>query len=65
MAARTGEPVSAGVGQSSPLGESIRRNTTRCHEFVHFEPYHNALSGKPKHIALRYTALQYTMSLAQ
>ena len=65
MAARTGEPVSAGVGQSSPLGESIRRNTTRCHEFVHFEPHHNTFRVKPRHIALRYTALQYTIESAQ
>jgi hypothetical protein len=41
MAAWTGESVGAGVGQSSPLGESIRCNTTRRHEFVHFEPHHN------------------------
>ena len=41
MAAWTGESVGAGVGQSSPLGESIRRNTARRHEFVHFESHHN------------------------
>jgi len=65
MAARTGEPVGAGVGQISPLGESIRRNTTRRHEFVHFEPHHNTFRVKPRHIALRYTALQYTIESAQ
>jgi hypothetical protein len=41
LAVWSGEPVSAWVGQGSPLGESIRRNTTRRHEFVHFESHHN------------------------
>ncbi len=68
LATGAGESVSAGVGQISPLGEPIRRNATCRHEFVHFEPHHNTFRVEPRRlvgIALRYTALQYTLRVAQ
>jgi hypothetical protein len=67
-AAGTGEPVRAGVGQIGSPAQFVRRNPARRHEFVHFETHHSTFRVEPRRrgiIALRYTALQYTVSSAQ